>query len=725
MGILITGGGGYLGYWVAQQVLAQGQQVRIFDRFCFGEDARKALEAQGTLDCVTGDIRRLQDTENLFEGIDTVIHLASIANDPSCNLDADMAHDVNVESTLEWARRAAEAGAKRFVFASTCAVYGQGVFDFLDEASPANPVSLFGQTKLEAESSLLAMANDHFEPVVARMATLFGWSERMRFDLAINQMVATAQTRGRIEVRGGGQQWRPFLHVKDAAAVLLKLAGAPTDTVSGQIYNVGYDEGNRQIETLAQQVAERLGNVDLDIARDDPDQRDFRVQFHKLKETFDFTPGVTVEEGIDEVLQGLKDAPDLDPFAEEHFNVHRMRTLRNTPVDEGGEPIAARFIPLAKPSLGEEEEQALLDVLRTGWITSGPKVPAFEQAFADYVGAPAAVGVSSCTAALHLSLVDMGVKPGDEVITSPITWASTGNTLLNMGAKVVLADVDPHTLNMTPESLKASITPKTKAIMPVHLAGHPCDMEAIAAIAKEHELSIVEDAAHALGTSYNGKAVGAVSSYTCFSFYAIKNITTIEGGMVTVDDPEKADRIRFLATNGLSQTAWERYGRSSVSTPMEVVQPGFKYIMGNVSAAMGLEQLKKFPDFKASRKRIANMYRHVLSDVDEIELPPIPETGDHAWHLFVIQFKLDKLNKDRDELAHALRMENVGSGVHFYGLHLHQYYREVLGMTPETCPNATEVSKRILSLPLHPEMTDKNVNEVVAALKKVIHHARK
>ncbi len=725
MHILITGGGGYLGYWVARKAMEEGHSVRLLDRYCFGDSALTALRETGTVESITGDIRRLQDAEGLFDSIDAVIHLASLANDPSCNLDADMAQDVNVESTMELARRAAESNVRRFVFASTCAVYGQGVFEYLDEASPANPVSLFGKTKLEAEEGLLKLAGNNFEPVIARTATLFGWSTRMRFDLAINQMVATAARKGRIEVRGGGKQWRPFIHVQDAAQVLLNFATAPAETVSGEIFNVGSDDSNRQIATLGHQIARHLGNVEVDIARDDPDQRDFRVIFGKLKETFNFTPAMSIEQGIDEVMGQLQAQPDLEPFDEDYFNVSRMRSLRSTPVDEGGEPIAARFIPLAKPSLGVEEEQALLNVLRTGWITSGPKVPAFEKAFAEYVGAPDAVGVSSCTAALHLSLVDMGVKPGDEVITAPITWASTGNTMLNMGVKVVFADVDPVTLNMDPASLAERITPRTKAIMPVHLAGHPCDMNAIQSVADAHGIPIVEDAAHALGTTYHGKAIGAVSPYTCFSFYAIKNITTIEGGMITVDNPEKADRLRFLATNGMSQTAWDRYGRSAVSTPMEVVAPGYKYIMGNVSAAMGLEQLKKFPDFKVARKRIANMYRHVLSDIDEIQLPPEPVEGGHAWHLFVIQFCLEKLSKNRDELAHALRMENVGSGVHFYGLHLHQYYRETLGMTPAYCPQATEVSKRILSLPLHPHMTDKNVHEVVAALKKVIHHAKK
>jgi dTDP-4-amino-4,6-dideoxygalactose transaminase len=235
---------------------------------------------------------------------------------------------------------------------------------------------------------------------------------------------------------------------------------------------------------------------------------------------------------------------------------------------------------------------------------------------------------------------------------------------------------------------------------------------------------VVEDAAHALGAAYKGTPIGGLQSPACFSFYAIKNITTMEGGIISLPDPERAAHLRFLATNGMSATAWDRYGRSAIIAPQQVVEPGFKYSMGNVSAAMGLEQIRKFPNFKAARARLAEMYRTVLSEIDEIELPEVVGEVDHAWHLFVIRFRLEMLKKTRDELAYDLRRENVGSGIHFYGLHLHKYYRETLGMTPEMFPEATRASERILSLPLHPRVTDKQVHEVVTALKKVVRHAR-
>jgi len=718
---------------VAETLVERGHTVRLFDRFCYlpegvGAEALfgpMVSGTSGTLELVTGDIRRLQESPDLLDGIEAIVHLASLSNDPSCDLDEDMAYDVNTESTRELARLAVERGVRRFVFSSSCAVYGRGVFELLDEESPANPVSTFGKSKLAAEQAVLRMASPEFEPVVARMATLFGWSRRMRFDLAVNQMVATALRKRHISVRGGGGQWRPFVHVRDAADATALLAEGPAHLLAGEIFNVGSDLHNVRIRDLADRVARHIPGTSIETLKDDDDQRNYRVQFGKVRRRFNFVCQWSIDEGIEEVRHGLESNPGLAPFDEQHFNVAKMKTLLSAPVDEGGEPVAARFIPLSRPSIGAEEEEAVLDALRSGWLTSGPQVGTFERLFAETVHSPNAIGVVSCTAALHLSLVQLGVGPGDEVITPPITWASTGNTVLNMGARVRFVDIEPDTLNLNPELLEAAVTERTKAIIPVHMAGHPCDMDRINAIARRRGIPVIEDAAHALGASYKGVPVGASGAHTCFSFYAIKNITTMEGGMITLANPEAAARLRLLAANGMTAIAWDRYGRSAVPTPAQVVTPGYKYALGNVAAAMGVAQLKKFALFKAARTRLAGMYRAVLSGMDEITLPVEREGVEHAWHLFIVRLNLNRLNRTRDEIAHDLRRENIGTGVHFYGLHLHPYYRETLGIRAEDYPEATSASEDILSLPLHPQITDKNLHEVVFALKKVLAHRRK
>lgn len=724
MRVLVTGGAGYLGARLIPQLLEAGRAVRVLDRGCYGLESLDTCRSHPNFEMLTGDIRRLQEFDALLDQVDAVIHLAGLANDPSCDLDPDMAWEVNVESTLELARGCVQAGVPRFILASSCSVYGQGVFEWLDEASPANPVSAFARTKLAAENGLLALTSESFAPVVVRAATLFGVSPRMRFDLAINQMAATALRHRRIEIRGGGRQWRPFLHVDDAVRGYLALLTAPVESIRGEIFNLGCNALNVRVSDLADRVAARVAGTTIDRATDDDDRRTYRVNFDKAHSLVGFRCDRSIESGIDELVAYIQTL-DADPFSEPFFNAQRVKRLLATPVAEGGDPVAARFVPLSRPSLGVEEEQAVLETLRSGWLTSGHHIAAFEAAFGRTVAARHTVAVTSCTAAIHLALVHLGIKPGDEVITPPITWASTGNTLLNMGAKIVFADVDPETLNLDPAATEAAITDRTRAIIPVHLAGHPCELAALRAVATRHAIPLIEDAAHALGASYRGVPIGADSQFGCFSFYSIKNITTMEGGMLAVDDPETAAHLRSLATNGLSHTAWDRYGRSAIARPLEVHEPGFKYLMGNVSAAMGVEQLKKFAAFKAARQRLARMYTEVLKDLPEIRLPVVRPDVDHAWHLYMIRLNLNQLKRGRDEIARDLRQENIGTGVHFYALHLHAYYREVLGFKPEDCPEATAASREIISLPLHPQLTDKNVHEVVSALKKVLQHAGK
>lgn len=724
MRVLVTGGAGYLGCRLVPLLLRAGWAVRVVDRGCYGLESLSQVRQHERLELVTGDIRRLQEWGDVFGGIDAVVHLAGLANDPSCDLEPDMAWDVNVESTVELARTAIQAGVGRFILASSCSVYGQGVFEWLDEASPANPVSTFARTKLAAENGLLAMTSPTFAPVVVRAATLFGVSPRMRFDLAVNQMVATARRHGRIEIRGGGQQWRPFLHVDDAAQGYLALLSAPAESVRGEIFNLGGNNLNIRVTELAEEVALMVPGTVIDRATDDDDRRTYRVNFDKVATRLSFRCEVTLASGVRSLLDYVNALHD-DPFSEPYFNAKRVKRLLATPVSQGGDPVAARFVPLSRPSIGVEEEQAVLETLRSGWLTSGHHIAAFETAFSRTIAARHTVAVTSCTAAIHLALVHLGIKPGDEVITPPLTWASTGNTLLNMGAKVVFADVDPETLNLDPVAAEAAITERTRAIIPVHLAGHPCDMDSLRAMGRRHGVPIIEDAAHALGALYDGKPVGADSPFACFSFYSIKNITTMEGGMLAVDNPEVAAHLRALATNGLDHTAWDRYGRSALSRPLEVHEPGYKYLMGNVSAAMGVEQLKKFATFKAARQRLSRMYTEVLKDVEEIRLPVLRPGVEHAWHLYMIRLNLDRLAKNRDEIAYELRQENIGTGVHFHALHLHHYYREVLGIRPDICPVAGQASGEILSLPLHPQLSDRNVHEVVSALKKVLAHAKK
>ncbi len=382
------------------------------------------------------------------------------------------------------------------------------------------------------------------------------------------------------------------------------------------------------------------------------------------------------------------------------------------------------FLPFHRSDVGEEEVSEVLEVLRSGWLTTGPKVREFEREFAAMVGAEHAVAVNSCTAALHLALEAAGVREGDEVLVPTMTFAATAEVVTYFKAQPVLIDCVQDTLNLNTDCLQQAITDRTKAIIPVHFAGHPCDLRPIQAIAKAHNLRVIEDAAHALPARYHGKMIGGISDATCFSFYATKNITTGEGGMVTTNNAEWAARMRMMSLHGLSRDAWNRYSAQG-SWYYEILSPGFKYNLTDIAAALGLAQLKKCERFWKGRERYAALYQEGFQDLPEISCPPTAPHVQHAWHLYVIQLNLDRLRIDRDEFIRQLQQAGVGCSVHFIPLHLHPYHRERGGYQPEDFPVASMVFQRIVSLPLYSKMTEDEVNRVIETVRDLVKRNRR
>jgi dTDP-4-amino-4,6-dideoxygalactose transaminase len=379
--------------------------------------------------------------------------------------------------------------------------------------------------------------------------------------------------------------------------------------------------------------------------------------------------------------------------------------------------------------IGEEEIVEVVDTLRSDWITTGPKVKRFEQEFASFVGAPEALAVSSCTAALHLALLALDIGPGDAVITTPLTFCSGVHVIEHVGARPILVDVEPDTLNLDSKRIRrilerAGRDLRVKAILPVDLYGHPCEPDALLALAGEHQLAIIEDAAHALPARHKGAMVGShvgstsVPMLTCFSFYATKNLTTAEGGML-VARPDLLDRARIWALHGMNRDAWKRYAAQG-SWFYEVIYPGYKYNMTDVQAALGLQQLRKLTNFHARRQQIAEQYNATFSRYDEIQIPAQREHVEHAWHVYALRLKLDRLTISRNEFIAELRALNIGSSVHFIPVHLHRYYREKYAYKPEDFPIALREYQRIVSLPLSPKMTDKDVNDVLQAVTRLV-----
>jgi dTDP-4-amino-4,6-dideoxygalactose transaminase len=382
------------------------------------------------------------------------------------------------------------------------------------------------------------------------------------------------------------------------------------------------------------------------------------------------------------------------------------------------------FLPYALPLIEEDDIAGVVDSLKSGWIAKGPKTMEFEQRFAEYVGAKYAVALNSCTAALHLALVATGIGEGDEVLTTPMTFASSANVVIHTGAKPVFVDIDPITMNIDPQKIREKITSRTKAIIPVHMAGHPCEMDEILAIAQEHNLFVLEDAAHAVYTQYKGRMIGSIANATAFSFYATKNMVTGEGGMVTTNDEALYNKIRVLSTHGMSRNAWNRYAQAG-SWYYEILSPGYKDNMSDIMAGLGLSQLAKLERMQGMRREIVDYYNAEFGKLPELEVPVELDYARHAWHLYIIKLNLDTLSIDRNKFIEELKEENIGTSVHFIPLHLHPYYRDTFGYKPGDFPLAEGVFERIISLPLYPKMSTQDANDVVEAVKRVIERSRK
>lgn len=380
------------------------------------------------------------------------------------------------------------------------------------------------------------------------------------------------------------------------------------------------------------------------------------------------------------------------------------------------------FIPFALPDIGEAEIEAVVSTLRSGWLTSGPRVAEFEADFAAYAAASHALALNSGTAGLHLALAALGIGPGDEVITTPLTFCATVNVILQCGATPVLADIGPD-LNLDPAAVQSAMTCSTRAIMPVHLGGLPCDMNTIWSIARKHGLRVVEDAAHAAGSRYRGTPIGGGSSdAVAFSFYATKNLATGEGGMVTTNSAESDERMRILCLHGIDRHAWNRYSEKG-SWAYEVVDCGFKYNMSDIQAALGIQQLRRLDAMNARRADIARRYSQAFSQLEELELPPDRADSFHSWHLYVLRLNLDKLRLDRAEFMAELKRRGIGCSVHFIPIPLHPFYQRTVPLR-DACRNTLAQYPRMISLPIYSRMTDAEVDRVIEAVKETVRRNR-
>lgn len=384
----------------------------------------------------------------------------------------------------------------------------------------------------------------------------------------------------------------------------------------------------------------------------------------------------------------------------------------------------SKFIHFAQPLFGKEEKKEILDALDSGWVTLGPRTREFEENFARYTGAKYAIGVTSCTAALHLSLIAAGVGPGDEVITTIFTFAATVNTIIQVGAKPVLVDIDEKTLNINPGKIEEKITKKTKAIMPMHYGGQSCDMDIIMKIARKYKLIVIEDAATAIGTEFKEKKVGNIGDLTCFSFHPIKNISTGDGGMITTNNKKFYERLIPLRLHGMNKDAWKRHTASG-SWKYDILEPGYKYNMSDIQAALGIWQLKKLNNFIKIRERYAKIYDKELGKIDVVTLPYVSPKGKHARNLYTIRIDAGGLTIDRDRIVDILKEKNIGVSVYYIPLYDFSYYKKQLNLNEKDFPIASKVYSNMMSLPLYPKMSKDEVLYVCNTLESIISSHRK
>ena len=396
-------------------------------------------------------------------------------------------------------------------------------------------------------------------------------------------------------------------------------------------------------------------------------------------------------------------------------------TQENSQIWSVEQPVRKDYLVFGSPQILEPEIEEVVATLRSGWIGTGPRAAAFEEAFRDYVGAEQAMAVHSCTAALHLSLLAAGLEPGDEVIVPSMTFAASGNSVIHAGGRPVLADVDRQTMCLDPDDAARRITPRTRAIMPVHFAGRPCQMDTLLQLAEHHNLGVIEDCAHAIETLYHGRHVGTMGDFGAFSFYVTKNVVTGEGGMVTTRDQAKANRIKRASLHGLSADAWKRFSDEGFRH-YEVIEPGFKYNMMDLQAALGLHQLRRVEANLVRRQEIWQRYDEAFAKLPVFLPSPEGEGTRHARHLYTLLLDIDRLKTGRDEIQQALHHQNIGTGIHYRALHLHRYYQEAFGYARGDLPNAEWISDRTLSLPLSPKLTDADVDDVILAMRRTLEH---
>ncbi len=717
--VLLAGGAGYLGGALVDLLLKNGHHVTVFDRCFFGEAPLADFHANPRFQLFKGDIR--WPPADIFHGIDVLMDVSGLSNDPICALDSELTNSINLNGSIGLARLAKESGVKRMIFSSSCSVYGQGGPLFLDEKSECRPVSLYAKCKLMAEEALLNLADDNFTVTILRGSTLYGLAKRMRFDLLVNIMTARAFRENKIFVVGGGDQWRPLLHVEDAAKAFFMVMGAQKEKVHKQIFNIGSDNQNFQVLEIANMVNTVFSAAKFIKVPEDTDQRSYHVSFKKIREVLGYSP----DRNVYDTILSIKDALEKGAVAfngnNDEFTITLNRYVVLTKVSPMLEPEEKEkykvrcAVEFYKHNISDADILNVQQALYSFFLTTGAVTNKFEAQLSKYLGTERVIGTTSCTDSLFMVMKALGIGEGDEVITTPMTFVATSNAIEHTGARPVFVDVEDGTGNIDAGLIEAVINKRTKAIVPVHLYGHMCDMKKIHAIAKRHSLFVIEDSAHCIEGARDGNRPAALSDAACFSFYATKNITCGEGGAVATNNKELADKLVKMRLHGLSAGAELRYEKNSYRHyDMEIL--GYKANMSNIDAALLINQLSRIEELLSKKEAIAKRYTDMISKTSKVSLPSTLGNTKHARHLFTIWVN----ETVRDALIKELNKRNIAVAVNYRPVHLMKYYSQKYGYRSGQFPRAERIGGQTISLPFYPRLTERETGCVTDSLKEIL-----
>ncbi|PTM55142.1 bifunctional SDR family oxidoreductase/aminotransferase class I/II-fold pyridoxal phosphate-dependent enzyme [Phreatobacter oligotrophus] len=731
MKILLTGHAGYVGT-VATGVLTEaGHEVIGLDTGYFVPCHTEGLEPVDPVRTIAKDVRDI--TAEDLAGFDAVVHLAALSNDPMGDLAPELTAAINRDATIALARIAKAAGVTRFVFASSCSIYGAGNPDLLlDESAPVNPLTAYASSKVESEAGLLALADDGFVPTFMRNATCYGLSPRLRTDLVLNNLVVSALSTGEVKLLSSGLSWRPLLHVRDLARAAAAILAADPATVRGEAFNIGQNSENHLVRDIATIVAEAVPGSRVTFAEGNTiDPRSYRVDFGKFAAAFpDFRFLHTAASGAKELVAALAGRTTADDLSGQRYV--RLARLKSLMASEklGGDltwrtarettPLTVKRerVPVAGPSITQREVDLTAEAARHAWFENHAKYnQRFEAMVAEQTGRKHAISLAHCTSAIHLALAGLGIGPGDEVIVPECTWVATASPVVQIGATPVFVDIDPVSWCMSPASLAAAITPKTKAAIVVDLYGGMPDWARLETIARDAGIILIEDAAEAIGSRFRDKPAGAFGRASVFSFHGSKTVTTGEGGMLVTDDDALAERVNILRDQG----------RHPTSRALVTEEVGFKYRMSAMQAAMGIAQMERLDDLIAMKRDIFHFYAEALEGTPGLTLNAEPP---HVFNTYwMVTAVLDpKLGLLKQQVAAELGAEGIDTRPFFYPLSWQPAFRNQPSAAGASArnPNAYAISPTGINLPSGYNVTRDVAGRVARSLKSILaRHARR